>query len=53
MPFTALGQSGEACSTYTFPAIMGNAKVNTLFNFVFMKVLFDEFCQFFVTQFPS
>jgi peroxisomal 3,2-trans-enoyl-CoA isomerase len=32
-PFTSLGQSPEACSSYTFPRIMGNAKASELLLF--------------------
>lgn len=32
-PFTQLGQSAEACSSYTFPKIMGPAKANEMILF--------------------
>ena len=32
-PFTSLGQSPEACSSYTFPLIMGAAKANEILLF--------------------
>lgn len=32
-PFSNLGQSPEGCSSYTFPRMMGAAKVSTFFFF--------------------
>lgn len=34
-PFTKIAQSPEACSSHTFPKIMGNIKVNNLKNILF------------------